>query len=153
MQRECDAITLERERALADGLREVAAELRLIDVADLIAFIRTEQFGNIGNLVNASTELYYKPGALRFGQSGDIIVQWDGTPVVSLDMEFHHAQVSVYFRLFLEALQAAVEINYISFENASSEPEENTRRLIAALAGARLSSTTFAQDACEPTGG
>jgi hypothetical protein len=32
--------------------------------------IRTERFGNIANLVNSSTELYYKPGTLRFGSSG-----------------------------------------------------------------------------------
>ena len=37
----------EREKALAEGMRDVASELRLIDPADFIAFIRTEQFGNI----------------------------------------------------------------------------------------------------------
>ena len=33
---------LEREMALAEGLRDVASELRMIEVADLIAFIRKE---------------------------------------------------------------------------------------------------------------
>ena len=138
MQKSGNSTTLEREKALADGLRDVASELRLIDAADLIAYIRTEQFANIANLVNSSTELYYKPGTLSFGQSADIDVKWGGTPTIALDMEFHHLQVSVYFRLLLEALQAGVEITYINFDGTARDPHENTGRLIAAIADARF---------------
>ena len=139
MQRRGNTYTLEREKALADGLRDVASELRLIDAADLIAFIRTEQFANIANLVNSSTELYYKAGTLSFGRSGDIDVKWGGAPTIALDMEFHHMHVSVYFRLLLEALQAGIEINYINFEAGPADPDQNTQRLVAAIANARLS--------------
>jgi hypothetical protein len=142
MLRQGNTYTVERERALAEGLREVAAELRLIDAADLIAFIRTEQFANIANLVTASTELYYHPGTLSFGRSGDIDVKWGATPAISLDMEFHHPQVSVYFRLLLEALHAGIEITYISFAAGSADPDENTRLLAAAIADARLAPTS-----------
>ena len=128
----------ERERALAMGMTQVASELRLIDAIDYIAFIRTEQFGNLRALVNSSTELYFKPGTICFGLSGDINLKWGGVPSISLDMEFHHRQVNVYFRLLLEALQAGIEINYISFESPSLDPEENTQRLITAIADARL---------------
>jgi hypothetical protein len=138
MLRQGNTYTLEREMALADGLRDVAAELRLIDAADLVAFIRTEQFANVATLVNSSTELYYQPGTLRFGRSGDITLEWGGVPLVSLDMEFHHSEVSVYFRLLLEALQAGIEIDYIDFAAPSPDPDQNTRALIAAIAGARL---------------
>jgi hypothetical protein len=138
MLRQGNIYTLEREKALADGLRDVAADLRLVDAADLVAFIRTEQFANIANLVNSSTELYYRPGTLKFGRSGDIDLKWGGAPAISLDMEFHHMQVSVYFRLLLEALQAGIEIDYINFEAGSADPDENTRALIGAIADARL---------------
>jgi len=53
MLRQGNTYTLQREKALADGLRDVAAELRLIDATDLVAFLRTEQFANIANLVNS----------------------------------------------------------------------------------------------------
>jgi hypothetical protein len=66
-------------------------------------------------------------------------------------MEFHHMQVSVYFRLLLEALQAGVEINYISFEAGSTDPDQNTRALIAAIANARLSPASHAPNALEPS--
>jgi hypothetical protein len=129
---------VDREKALAEGLRDVASELRLIDAADLIAFVRTEQFANIGNLVSSSTELYFKPGTVNFGQSADIDVKWGAAPSVALDMEFRHKRVNVYFRLLLQALQAGIEINYINFENGSDDPHENTRALIEAIADARL---------------
>jgi hypothetical protein len=130
---------LEREKALADGLRDVAAELRLIDATDLVAFLRTGQFGNIANLVNSSTELYFKPGTLAFGLSGDVELKWGETPAVALDMEFNHQGVTVYFRLLLQALQAGVDITYITFADNSSNPEANTARLIDAISAARLS--------------
>lgn len=130
--------TLDREKALADGLRDVASELRLIDAADLIAYIRTERFANIANLVSSSTELYFKPGTVSFGQSGDVDVKWGATPAISLDMEFRHLRVNVYFRLLLQAMEAGVEINYITFDGASPDPHENTRRLVDAISAARV---------------
>ena len=138
MQRSGNTYTLDREKALADGLRDVASELRLIDPADLIAFIRTERLANVANLVSSSTELYFKPGTVNFGHSGDLDVKWGDTPVISLDMEFRHMQVNVYFRLLLQSMQAGVEIDYITFDAASPDPHENTRRLVEAISAARV---------------
>jgi hypothetical protein len=138
MLKQGDIYTLEREKALADGLRDVAAELRLIEATDLIAFLRTEQFGNIANLVNSSSELYFKPNTLTFGQSGDVHLKWGDAPAISLDMEFKHLGVTVYFRLLLQALQAGIDIHYILFANSSADPEVNTSRLVAAIADARV---------------
>ena len=138
MLRHGNTYTLQREKALADGLRDVAAELRLIEATDLVAFLRTEQFGNIANLVNSSTELYFKPGTLGFGSSGDVQLKWGEAPTVALDMEFTHRGVAVYFRLLLQALQAGIEITYIEFAESSGDPEKNTMRLIEAITDARL---------------
>ena len=139
MQKQGRDYTYEREKALAEGIKEVASELRLVEVADFVAFIRTEQFANVANLVNSSTELYFQPGTVTFGLSGDIDLQWGSPPIVSLDMEFHHMQVNVYFRLLLDALHAGVEIDYITFDQGSADPDQNTQRLIDAIASARLS--------------
>ena len=51
-------------------------------------------------------------------------------------------RVNVYFRLFLEAQRAGVEITYVAFEKASEEPDENTRRLVEAIVDARLTPDT-----------
>jgi hypothetical protein len=138
MQKQGKSYTLEREKALADGIKEVASELRLIDAVDFIAYIRTERFANISNLVGSSAELYFKPETLKFGSGGDINLQWGSVPSICLDMEFHNNRVKVYFRLLLEALHAGIEIDYITFDDASSDPDENTRRLVDAIAAARL---------------
>jgi hypothetical protein len=128
----------EREMALAEGLRDVASELRLVDAADFVAFIRTEQFGNIRNLVNSSTEMFFKPGTIQFGLSGEAVLEWGAYPCISLDMEFHHFNVDAYFRLILQALEAGIEISYVSFEGSSADPDQNTQRLIDAIEDARL---------------
>jgi hypothetical protein len=86
MLKQGNTYTLQREKALADGLRDVAAELRLIDATDLIAFLRTEQFANIAQLVNSSSELYFKPNTLSFGRSGDVHLKWGEAPAVGLHL-------------------------------------------------------------------
>lgn len=136
--------TRKREMALAEGVKELASELRLVDVVDLVSFIHSERFANVAHLVNSSAELYYKQNTFVFGASGDVNLKWGDTPSIMLDMEFRHRGVSVFFRLMLEALHAGVEITYISFANPSANPEENTRRLVAAIADARFSPVTAA---------
>ena len=138
MMKPANRFTFEREKALGQGIRELASDLRLVEPADYINFVRTERFANIANLISSSAELFFKPGTIFFGHSGDVEVTWDQPPTVALDMEFRHMQVSVYFRLVLEDRKAGVEITYVAFDGASGEPDENTRRLVAAIADARL---------------
>lgn len=130
---------LARERAIAIGMDYVAGELRLVDPQDFVAFIRLEMFGNVANLVNSSTEMYYKPGSLKFGMSGEVQLQWSDAPVVILDMEFAYGGVTAYFRLILDSEGAAVELTYLQFADASDDAEINTQRLIEALSSARQS--------------
>lgn len=138
MMKHANKFTYEREKALGHGIRELASDLRLVEPADYISFVRTERFANIANLISSSAELFFKPGTIFFGHSGDVDASWDQAPTVALDMEFRHQRVNVYFRLVLEAQQAGVEITYVAFEGASEEPDENTQRLIEAIADARL---------------
>jgi hypothetical protein len=140
MQKQGSDYTRDRERALAEGMKDVASELRLVDPADFVAFIRTDQYGNIRNLVNSSTEMFFKPGTIQFGLSGEADLDWNSCPSIALDMEFHHYNVAAYFRLILESMEAGIEISYVSFEGGSSDPDANTERLIEALADARLPS-------------
>ncbi len=128
----------EHEKILAHGLKEVAAELRLVDAADLVAFIRTGKFGNVSSLVNASTEMYFKPGMMEFRQSGNVKMCWSGEPSIVLDMEFRHPSVDVYFQLVLEAQQAGVEIEYISFNRQCETPGEHAHLLLHAISEARF---------------
>jgi hypothetical protein len=134
-----------REVALGKGVRALATDLRLIDLADLVAYLKTGQIESAGALVQASIELSFKPDTLSFAYSGDVNLHWDEPPQVSFDLEFHHKSVHVYFRLLIEAQQAGVEINYISFDDASPSPETNTQRLVEALYDAQMARAATAE--------
>ncbi len=132
-----EAIIFERERLLAEAMKHVAAELRLVDISILARYVALEQHGNIDDLVASSAELYFKPGTLRYGLRAEMDLRWGNTPAVALDLEFCHADVTVFFRLTLAAISAAVEIQALSVAGPSRDLAENTERLRRALDDAR----------------
>lgn len=137
MLRQANDQTAIREKIIADGVRSLAAELRMVDVVDLVAYLHAFNYANVGDLIDSAVELHFKPGTLWFGHAGDIKLEWYGRPVVSLDMELHHMEVSAYFRLILDAFTAGVEINYINFGDGQCDPLDNTKRLAMAMDDAR----------------
>lgn len=123
---------------LSVGLEAVAAELRLVDPADYIAYIRDEKLGNIQDIVNSSLELFFKPNTLSFGWGADFELEWHAPPAIILDMEFRYHSVWLVFRLILRALQSNVSIEYLSLGRSSSCAEQDMTRLVSALTDARL---------------
>ena len=95
-----------RESIVANALGEVVGELRLVDVADYIAFIRLEHFACLSDLVDSAAELYFMPGTLRLGHGGEAHVDWGGSPRIVLDLELRPRGVTVYFQLTLTAAGA-----------------------------------------------
>lgn len=128
----------EREKILADGIGEVVAELRLVEVVDYVAFLRMDRLGNIADIVNSSVQLYLKAGTLRFANEGEVHLTWGSLPAIDLGMEFRYAGVTAHFRLGLAASKASVQITYIAFDEADAGPEANTAQLARAVEGARL---------------
>jgi hypothetical protein len=129
---------LERARTVAEAVRGVAAELRLTDVADLVAFIRLERFGDIQDIVESSVELYFKHGTLTYGMGADYELGWDGQPIIKLDLEFRHRDVSALFSLCLEDAHASIDVKSLAFEDDSVSADAEIQALAAALADARL---------------
>ena len=127
-----------RERIIADALVGVASELRLTDAAELMAMIKTDQAANIADLVNSSTELFFRSGTLRYALSASFRAPWDATPAVEIDMEFRHAGVSAFFRLRIGERRAGVEIVDILFDERGLDDSAQAERLSAALESARL---------------
>ncbi len=126
-----------RERILGEAVESLAAELRLIDVANFIAYIHGEAFANLQDILNSSIELFFKPNTLAYGGSADCEVDWNTSPTIILDMEFRNQSVWVVFKLILRALETSVSIEYISFGKPTASSEQDTRQLIEALADAR----------------
>ncbi|PSJ60674.1 hypothetical protein [Pseudaminobacter soli (ex Li et al. 2025)] len=130
-----------REIIVANAIKEVVSELRLVDVADYISYIRLEQFGCISDIVDSAAELFFMPGALKLGHGGEAHVTWIDAPRIELDLELRPAGVTVYFTLTLTALHASVEINYVAFDKPDGDPERNTAFLEAAVERTRIRPT------------
>ncbi|MGA7658047.1 MAG: hypothetical protein WCA96_14900 [Methylocella sp.] len=126
--------------AVSAAFESVAAELRLVEAGDFIAFIHDEKFANIQDVVNSSVELFFKPGTVSFGWGADFELDWNSTPVIRLDMEFRHGSVWLVFKLILRALQTDVKIAYFSPSRSSGDSERDLAALIEALADARRNS-------------
>lgn len=116
----------QREIIVAEAIGPIATELRLLDPADLISLLRFERYGNIADLVSSAAELYYHPGTINFGAGGEYTLEWEGVPTVVLDLELKPPGATVYAQLSLAAEYAGIEINHISFQDPSENPDENT---------------------------
>lgn len=125
--------SLEREEILAQAISPLAAELRLLDAADLISLLHFDYHGSIADLVESAAELYFHPGTVRFGVGGDYVLDWDTYPSITLDLEISPPGITIYSRLKLERDTASISINYINFQNPSSDPHENTSLLAEGL--------------------
>jgi hypothetical protein len=130
--------SLMREQIIADALVGVASELRLTDAAELMSMIKNDQAANIADLVNSSTELFFRSGTLRYALSASFKAPWDATPAVEIDMEFRHAGVSAFFRLKIGERRAGVEIVDILFDEQGLDDFAKAERLSGALKSARL---------------
>ncbi|MDX8465322.1 hypothetical protein RFM26_06455 [Mesorhizobium sp. VK23B] len=130
-----------REQIVASAIQDVVGELRLIEVADYIAFIRLEHFACLSDLVDSAAELYFQPGTLRLGHGGEAHVDWMGHPRIVLDLELRPRGVTVYFQLTLTGQGTSVVVNYVSFEKPGETPEHNTALLEDAIDRARIRRT------------
>lgn len=130
-----------RESIVANAIGEVVGELRLVDVADYIAFIRLEHFACLSDLVDSAAELYFMPGTLKLGHGGEAHVDWGGSPRIVLDLELRPRGATIYFQLTLTEDQASVIVNYVSFDKPHEDPRRNTDLLQAAIDQARIRRT------------
>jgi hypothetical protein len=127
-----------REVIVAKAIESVVAELRLVDLADYVAFIRLERFASIADLVDSAAELYFMPGTLKLGHGGEVHISWSGPARILLDLELRPKGATVFFTLSLEDVNAGVEVNYVSFDKPAPDPSANTAFLQRALAEARI---------------
>lgn len=125
------------ERILAANVADVASDLRLINVVDLIGYITSEKSATIEDLVNSASELYFKPGALRYGWSADLDILWEALPAIALNMEFSWRGVTAFFSLRLDFDCGGVDLQNVVCEDVRCHDQIGLR-LARALADARL---------------
>jgi hypothetical protein len=123
----------DREKIVGDAIWPIASELRLMEVADLIAMLRFERYGDLSDVVASAAELFFLPGTVRLGIGGDYTLDWSGEARVVLDLEIRPRGVTIYTRLTLEDDRAGVEIDHIVFDAPGDDPDANTAFLAESL--------------------
>ena len=121
--------TQAREAILDGALAGFVEELRLVDCADLMGYVRLRQFANIEDLVMSSCELLFEPRTLTFGWGAELGLSWREPPSLALDMEFSAEGVTVFFLLRLQGHDHRSEIRFIAFDGPDPDPSANTARL------------------------
>jgi hypothetical protein len=135
----CDSHAERRASALTEAVAAVGDELRLVDVAHYISYIRNEQMASLQDIVSSSVELYFEPGTLTFGWTAGCEVDWTVPPTIILGMEFRHRDVWIVFELILRAETTGIRIEHLVVSDSNATKAEVTERLIEAIADARLS--------------
>ena len=123
---------------IAAGLAEVFEEMHAIDLIDLVGHIRFGQHAAIEDLLQSSTELFFKDGTLTFGWDARVDLPWDAVPTVTLGMEFKHQTVSVFFNMSFQARNHVVQVVGILFDPDCRNAGERRFRLRQALVDAHL---------------
>ncbi len=138
MPRTADPTCAAYASLLEHNLREVADELRTVDVIEIVTFIQSESYAALEDLLQSCSELFFRDGTLTFAWSAEMSVSWDNLPFVKLGMEFRGGGVSVFFDFALSAFDSAVEVAGILFDHDRASGETDLDRLAGALADARL---------------
>lgn len=125
------------ERALATALRSVLAELYFTEAGLLIGYINAGQANNIEDIVASSAERTLKPGVLRYGRHALTQSDWGRPPTVSMNLEFHHPTLSVYFKIVFDATSVGLAIDSIDFRAPFAGHAEGLALLGAALDDSR----------------
>jgi len=130
------------EQILARYIAKIVPDLRLVDAWHYVCELNNHRYGNIADIVETATELYFFPRTLRFSGSGDFYLEWRRPPIILLDMEFFNQGVRLMFRLTLQHDSFAIDLERIRFGNKqmvdAPSPHSDTHRLVMALNDACL---------------
>ncbi|MBZ6079353.1 hypothetical protein [Microvirga puerhi] len=133
-----EAELLPYEKVLAHNIKDVVADLCLIDASIIIAYIIDNKHGNLNDLIDSATELFFKEGTLTYGHASNVNFEWGKAPAVILDMEFVHPSVTVFFKLVLHGFYVGVSIQKILLGTKSGQPDQDLNSFELALADSRL---------------
>ena len=101
--------------------------------------IRNDHAANLADLVNSSTELFFKSGTLRYALSASVTAPWDATPVVSLDVPLPPRDgLGLLPAGRSDSGRRGIEIMDVLFDEKGLTERAKAERLMDALASARV---------------
>ena len=116
----------DHEPVVADALTGFIQELRLIELADFVAYLRLERHVPLAEMVAAAAEMFLAPQFLELGEGSYATLDWSEHPSVCLNLVMNTAGATIYLTLTLREDRANVAINYIAYHVSRPEPGEIT---------------------------
>lgn len=123
-----------QERLVGDAVRGLLAELRLVDVADLLAFARLGHHEAIRDIVRNAAGLHFAPGFIDLEGHANAVIDWHRTPEVELRLSMRAVGIGVHFTVRLSGDEAQVRLTWIEFARndlPEADRDKNLRRIIA----------------------
>lgn len=111
-------ISPELEAFVADAVAHLAAELRLVDLGDYVAYMRMDRLCCIADIVRDAGELFFAPGFVEFDMDGDAAAEWGATPEVTLMLVLTGMRTKTRVTLTLCEDHAEVKLGYVDIAEA-----------------------------------
>ncbi|MGI9355221.1 MAG: hypothetical protein ACR2PF_08715 [Rhizobiaceae bacterium] len=122
------------EGEIAEAIKPVLRELRLVDAADYIAYLRFEQHQHVTDIFVSSTEQFFAPGFLTYRETGTASVSWSKLPLIRLEAGLSTPNASYRFAIHMRDEAANIEMLAIDMpkdqQNELLDSVEELRRAI-----------------------
>jgi hypothetical protein len=134
---------VEVERQLNEALRDVVLEIRSVALVDLASYIHADKLESLADIFDSAAELFFKQGTLLFSYSADLELRWLGVPVVSINLEFHCMDVSIFFKLEIASYSSRIKIMHATVYNKPISSNADTTHLQKAIAFSKIDQPVF----------
>lgn len=114
------------------NIKSFIADLCLIDKSFLIENVINANHNNINDVIESSSEMFFKPGTLCYAYSSRLSERYNAVPAISLEMRFSHKLVLVPFLLHIEDDFVGVAIS-----------DEKPRNKLSSIALSQLSDAFY----------
>lgn len=131
-------VSLELEPHVARAISSLAAELRLVDISDYIAYLRMEQYGCVADIVRDAADLYFTPGYVDFAMDGEVSAEWGSAPEVTLMLVINSARAKAHVALKLCEQHAEIKLGYVNFASEFETRHDRVHLLLEDIHQNRL---------------
>lgn len=126
----------EAERLVCLNIRSFVADLCLTDRSFLITSVINANHDAINDIVESSSEMFFKPGTLCYAYGSRLAERFNATPAISLDMRFVRKAMFVSFLLHLE--DDFIGVSLVDFQQRSRQRGVALSELSDAFYDARI---------------
>ena len=117
------------EQMIANALKPFIRELRMVDVADYVAFLHFNQHNQIGDIVDSAAEQYFAPGFLAYRDTGSMSLDWGESAQIMLALGFNTPSATFDFELRLAHDNASVSLMRVNEQETSPGSTNKTHLL------------------------